>query len=203
MNKNRFEAFSEGVFAFAFTLLAIGFVLPELREATNATLSAALFRLWPNLIAYGLSLMVIGIMWQNHQALFRMIRRIDRRTVFWNLLLLGGTAFIPFATSALGTYPTLKPSTFLYGLTLSYCATVYNLMLNHLASTHSFLPEVNSDAIAATVRAYRVGWTGYLAATLVALILPLVSFAAYVAIAVYYLVPHGVDADIATGREAT
>lgn len=204
MNKNRFEAFSEGVFAFAFTLLAIGFVLPQLHHATNVLLGAALLRLWPNLIAYVLSLMVIGIMWQNHQALFRMVRRIDRTTIFWNLLLLGGVAFIPFATSTLGNFPTLKPSTFLYGLTLTYCATVYNFMLMRLVTTRSFFPEISPNVIAETVRAYRTGWVGYVAATLIALLFPIVSFAAYIAVAAYYLVPRGVDADIPaeTGAQA-
>jgi uncharacterized membrane protein len=196
MNKNRFEAFSEGVFAFAFTLLALGFVLPELRDADNRTLTGALLHLWPNLIAYALSLMVIGIMWQNHQALFRLVRRIDRRTVFWNLLLLGGVAFIPFATSTLGNYPALKPSTFLYGMTLSYTATIYNLMLNHLVGTGAFVPEIGPNVVGETVRAYRTGWIGYVAAMLLGLIVPLLSFATYVAVAIYYLVPRGADADI-------
>jgi uncharacterized membrane protein len=196
MNKSRFEAFSEGVFAFAFTLLAITFVLPQLRSPGNGVLAGALLRLWPNLIAYALSLMVIGIMWQNHQALFRMVRRVDRLTIFWNLLLLGGVAFIPFATSALGAYPTLKPSALLYGLTLSYCATVYNLMLNHLVATRAFQPRIDDAIVAGTVRAYRTGWIGYIGATLLALVLPLLSFAAYIAIAAYYLVPRGLDADL-------
>jgi uncharacterized membrane protein len=196
MNKSRFEAFTEGVFAFAFTLLAITFVVPQIQNATNETLTAALLRLWPNLIAYVLSLMVIGIMWQNHQALFRMVRRIDRTTVFWNLLLLGGVAFIPFATSALGAYPTLKPSTFLYGLLLSYTATIYNLMLGHLVRTRAFLPEIDAGVVRATVGAYRTGWIGYVVAMLIALVLPVASFAAYLAIAAYYLVPRGLDADL-------
>jgi uncharacterized membrane protein len=196
MNKSRFEAFTEGVFAFAFTLLAIGFAVPPMRAANNSTLTSALLHLWPNLIAYALSLMVVGIMWQNHQALFRMIRRVDRMTIFWNLLLLGGVAFIPFATNTLGNYPTLKPSTFLYGVTLSYCATIYNLMLGRLIRTKAFLPEIDSRMIGETVRAYRVGWAGYAAATVAALLLPLLSFAAYIAIALYYVIPRGLDADI-------
>ena len=195
MNKNRFEAFTEGVFAFAFTLLALTFVLPELKVANDRTLTAALLRLWPNLAAYALSLMVIGIMWQNHQALFRMVQRIDRKTIFWNLLLLGGLAFIPFVTSTLGSYPTLRPSTFLYGVTLSYCSTMYNLMLDHLVRTRAFLPEITPRVIRQTANAYRVGWFGYASATVVALFFPVVSFAAYIAIAIYYLVPRGVDAD--------
>lgn len=59
MNKARFEAFSDAVFAFAITLLALGFVLPNLHEPSNRQLAGAILRLWPNLIAYVLSFSVI------------------------------------------------------------------------------------------------------------------------------------------------
>jgi uncharacterized membrane protein len=196
MNKTRFEAFSDGVYAFAITLLVLGFTLPELRDPSNQLLTAALLRLWPNLIAYGLSFGVIGIMWQNHHALFRLVGRVDRMTVFLNLLLLAGTAFIPFATGVLGSYPTMHPSTFLYGLALSWTATAYNLMLGHLVRSRAFVHGVTKATIDATVRAYRIGWLVYALATLLALWLPILSFAAYLGIALYYLVPRGVDADI-------
>lgn len=90
----------------------------------------------------------------------------------------------------------MRASAFLYGVTLSATATAYNLMLGHLARTHAFSAGVSAATIAGTVRAYRIGWTVYVTATLLALVLPVASFAAYVLIAVYYLVPHGVDADI-------
>ncbi|MBV8373104.1 MAG: DUF1211 domain-containing protein [Candidatus Eremiobacteraeota bacterium] len=199
MNKARFEAFSDGVFAFAITLLVLGFVLPETRYSNNHELARALERLWPNLLAYGLSFGVIGIMWQNHHALFRLVKRVDRMAVFLNLLLLGGAAFVPFATSMLGAYPTFRASTFLYGLTLSYCATIYNVLLSHLVRERSFIASVDAATVRSTVRAYRIGWAGYVAATLLALITPVVSFGAYLAIAIYYLVPRGVDADITDG----
>lgn len=199
MNKSRFEAFSDGVFAFAITLLVLGFVLPELHDPnSNRELALALLRMWPNLLAYALSFGVIGIMWQNHHALFRLVRAIDRTTVFLNLLLLGGTAFIPFATNALGAHPTLPAATFLYGVTLSFCSTMYNLLLGHLVRAKAFDPAVEATTIARTVRAYRTGWVGYVAATVLALVVPVVSFAAFLAIAAYYLIPHGVDADAAS-----
>jgi uncharacterized membrane protein len=195
MSKSRFEAFSDSVFAFAITLLVLGFSLPVIRLASNHELTIALLALWPNLIAYALSFGAIGIMWQNHQAMFRQVERIDRTTIFWNLLLLGGTAFIPFATSALGSYPTMHASTFLYGLTLSTTATAYNLMLNHLVGARAFNSSVADATVAGTVRAYRIGWAVYGAAMLLALVFPLVSFAAYIIIALFYLIPHGLDAD--------
>ena len=195
MNKGRFEAFSDAVFAFAITLLALGFVLPEMHSPSNRALAFALLRLWPNLIAYALSFSVIGLMWQNHHALFRLVRNIDRKTVFWNLLLLAATVFIPFATTTLGSYPTLSASTFLYGVVLSTCATFYNLMLAHLVRTDAFEPNVEPVAIASTVRGYRTGLLVYVGATLLALVLPLVSFGAYLALVVYFLVPRGADSD--------
>lgn len=201
VNKIRFEAFSDGVFAFAITLLALGFVVPM--EGANkvggdAELARALLRLWPNLIAYALSFGVIGIIWQNHHALFRTVARVDRYTVFLNLLLLGSTVLIPFATATLGTYPTTHAATFLYGLVLSSCATAYNIMLWHLVRSRAFVDSVDDRTIAATVRAYRIGWATYAAATLVALVWPLASFALYILIALYYLVPRGIDADLAS-----
>jgi uncharacterized membrane protein len=195
VSKSRFEAFSDGVFAFAITLLVLGFSLPVIRLTTNHQLTNALLGLWPNLIAYALSFGVIGIMWQNHHAMFRQVERIDRTTIFWNLLLLGGTAFIPFATSALGSYPTMQASTFLYGVTLSTTGTAFNLMLDHLVRARAFDSSVADTTIAGTVRAYRIGWAVYGAATLLALVFPLVSFAAYIIIALFYLIPHGLDSD--------
>ena len=193
MNKARFEAFSDGVFAFAITLLALGFVLPDLRSPTNRELTSALVHLWPNLIAYGLSFSVIGLLWQNHHALFRCVQHVDRRTVFWNLQLLAGTVLIPFATTTLGSYPTRSPSTFLYGCVLSICATFFNLMFAHLARSGAFARDVSPEAIASTLRAYWIGWFVYVGATLIALVLPIVSFGAYLALVVYFLIPRGAD----------
>ena len=190
------------MFAFAITLLVLGIVLPQLRSPDDRQLTAALLGLIPNVVAYLLSFAVIGIMWQNHHALFRLIERVDRMTVFLNLLLLAATVFIPFATSALGTYPTLRASTFLYGLVLTLCATAYNLMLMHLVGSRAFHKGVGEGTIRATIVAYRVGWVGYVLAMLLALISPLASFAAYLAIAAYYLVPRGVDSDVTPAEPA-
>lgn len=195
MSKERFEAFSDGVFGFAITLLVLGIVLPTARLNETA-LRMALLSLWPNVVAYALSFGVIGIMWQNHHALFRLVTRIDRKTIFNNLLLLAGTVFIPFATSALGSYPTMHASTFLYGLVLTYTATIYNVMLMHLIASKCFRDAIDDDVLRTTLKAYRIGWATYAAATLLALWIPVASFAAYVLIAIYYLIPRGVDDDL-------
>lgn len=197
MNKARFEAFSDGVFAFAVTLLVLGFVLPKFSQMppTDNALTRGLLALWPNLIAYFMSFSVIGVMWQNHHALFRLVKTVDRNTVFYNLLLLAVTAFIPFATSVLGSYPTTHAATVLYGLTLTMASTAYNLMLNHLVSSAAFGDEVTQTTIRGTVFAYRVGWITYPAAMLVAFFAPVAAFALYLGIIIFYLIPRGADAD--------
>jgi uncharacterized membrane protein len=126
-----------------------------------------------------------------------LVRRIDRATVALNLLLLGGTVFIPFATSVLGTYPTMHASTLLYGIVLMWCSTMYNVLLAWLIRRDAFRGGLGGDQIASTVRAYRVGWVGYAVATLLALVYPPAAFAAYLATAAFYLIPHGLDADLA------
>jgi len=174
----------------------LGFVLPVFSvPPSESIMRSVLLHMWPNLIAYFLSFSVIGIMWHNHHALYHMVERIDRRTVFYNLMLLAVTAFIPFATSLLGAYPTMRPTTFLYGLTLTAASTAYNVMLNHLVSSRAFAPEVGEVTIRGTIFAYRVGWVTYAVAMLVSLLAPLVSFALYVAITIFYLIPRGLDTD--------
>jgi uncharacterized membrane protein len=195
MNKIRFEAFSDAVFAFAITLLALGFVLPELRIATNHELAFALLGMWPNLIAFALSFFVIGLMWQNHHALFRYVHDIDRRTVFWNLLLLAATVLIPFATKTLGSYPTMPAAAFFYGVVLTACATFFNVMLANLVRARGFAPEVGDAAIRSAVRGYRLGLIVYAAVTLLALVAPIVSFGLYLLLVIYFFVPRRTRAE--------
>ena len=199
MNKDRFEAFSDGVFAFAITLLILGISLGPIAGTPNESqLTHRLLNLWPSLLAYLMSFAVIGLMWQNHHALFRLVDRIDRRTIFLNLALLCVVVFIPFATSTLGSFPTLRPAELLYGLTLTASATAYNGLLAHLVKSRAFAVGVTDQTIRPTVVAFRVGWITYATATLVALVWPIVSFVLYLLIIGYFLVPRGADTDLAT-----
>jgi uncharacterized membrane protein len=197
VSKTRFEAFSDGVFAFAATLLILGIALPQLqRPVAEADLTLAVVRLWPNLLAYLLGFSIIGVMWQTHHALFRIVDRVDRMTVFLNLGLLAITAFIPFATSTLGAYPTMRTSTFMYGITLTLSATMFNALAYHLTRARAFSNAVDAATIKQTVRAYRFGWLGYLLAAFVSFASPIASFALYLLIGLYFFIPRGIDSDL-------
>jgi uncharacterized membrane protein len=98
MNKSRVEAFSDGVFAIAITLLVLTIAQP----ANYRDLGSQLWDRWPSLAAYVVSFMVIGIMWLNHHSIFGYLERIDRPLVYLNHLLLLTVVFVPYPTGVLG-----------------------------------------------------------------------------------------------------
>jgi TMEM175 potassium channel family protein len=105
MTKNRLEAFSDGVFAVAITILALDLRVPSSDEVTaHHGLWRALLFHWPTYAAYATSFVVIGIIWISHNGVFRNIKSIDRALLFFNLFLLMFVVAIPFATALVADY---------------------------------------------------------------------------------------------------
>ncbi len=98
MDRGRLEAFSDGVFAVAITLLALNLAVAG---TGHGPLLHQLGEHWPSFIAYLISFFTIGIIWVNHHALVRSIAVVDRTLLFLNLLLLLFVVVIPFATATL------------------------------------------------------------------------------------------------------
>jgi uncharacterized membrane protein len=98
----RIEAFSDGVFAIAITLLVLELKVPG--GARVGGLWRTLVEEWPSFAAYVTSFFVIGIMWVNHHSMFRQLVRADRVLLFLNLVLLLWTALLPFPTALLARY---------------------------------------------------------------------------------------------------
>src|ERR1700678_384899 len=101
MDRSRLEAFSDGVFAVAITLLAFNIAV---RGPGHGTLAYQLGHLWPAFLAYLVSFSMIGIIWVNHHALVRTIDAVDRTLLFLNLVLLLFVVLIPFATATVAEY---------------------------------------------------------------------------------------------------
>jgi uncharacterized membrane protein len=98
----RIEAFSDGVFAIAITLLIIEIGVPHVTG--EESLAEALRDLWPNYFAYVLSFVMIGIYWANHHSFFRLFVRTDHFFLMMNVFFLMAIAFLPFPTAVLGEY---------------------------------------------------------------------------------------------------
>src|SRR5689334_9150848 len=94
LTPGRVEAFSDGVFAIALTLLVLSLQVPA--STTDAQLPHALHELLPNVFGYVLSAFVIGLYWLGHHRLFALVRRVDEALLVLNLVLLVLVAALPF-----------------------------------------------------------------------------------------------------------
>lgn len=165
----RVEAFSDGVFAIAITLLVLGFTVPP---AGEEPLAAALWRLWPSLVAFALSFLALLTIWVNHHGVFRAIQRVNGPLLAANGVLLLAITFVPFPTAVLAQH-LLSPSA--TTAAAFYCGTyvAISLAFNGLwaaASRGDLLrPEVPLALVQRIARAYRSGLVVYGIATGLAL----------------------------------
>ena len=104
---NRVEAFSDGVFAVALTLLVVSLTVPEI-GANRAVSARALFQAlagqWPQFVAFAASFFSVLLLWISHHQTFAMIRRTSRHLMLANGLLLFLVTLIPFPTAVLARY---------------------------------------------------------------------------------------------------
>jgi uncharacterized membrane protein len=103
MDRSRLEAFSDGVFAVAITLLALDLAVAG---PGHGDLADQLRDQWPAFVAYLISFFTVGIIWVNHHILVHNIAVVDRTLLFLNLLLLAFVVAIPFATATMASYLT-------------------------------------------------------------------------------------------------
>jgi uncharacterized membrane protein len=101
----RLEAFSDGVFAVAITLLALDLRVPNLGGHASAwSLAVALAQQWPSYIAFVTSFFTVLILWVSHHSIFRLVQKTNARLLFANGLLLLLTTIVPFSTSLVTEY---------------------------------------------------------------------------------------------------
>ena len=128
----RTEAFSDGVFAIAITLLILELVVKVPHEPLSAErLAGELSHLWPSYIAYLSSFATIGVMWLNHHRRYRLIARNDDVLQAFNLTLLLGVTWIPFPTALLASQlhaPGQRVAALVYASSFFVVAVVFNLM---------------------------------------------------------------------------
>lgn len=146
----RIEAFSDGVFAIAITLLILEIQVPP--QTPHGGLQRALVSLWPSYLAFLASFMTIGVMWLNHHRLFTLINRKDDGLIAFNLLLLLGITWLPFPTALLaehllGSRADQKVAAIVYSGSFLGLAIVFNVMWRYAVRAGIVNDEVNAAAI--------------------------------------------------------
>jgi uncharacterized membrane protein len=186
MSTSRLEAFSDGVFAIAATLLIL-----DVRVAPG-DLGARLVHNWPSYVAYAVSFLTIGIIWINHHTVFTQIRRVDRLFLLINVAFLMVVAFIPFPTSLIASQlrgNDLEPAALTYGATLTITAALFNILWFYASLGHRLLrTDADPRVLSGISRSYLPGPFIYLVATLIALVSPIASVVLFGVITIFYIV---------------
>jgi uncharacterized membrane protein len=115
LNKQRLEAFSDGVFAIVITLLILNIHIPDVRPIALPT---ALVNILPELLTYVMSFFIVGLYWHLHHQVATQIKLIDEPFIWLNLVWLLFVSVLPFPTSLLGQYPLQPIPLTIYGINL-------------------------------------------------------------------------------------
>ncbi len=190
MHTSRSEAFSDGVFAIAATLLVLNVHVPS----GAPHLAHALVELWPSIVAYLISFLLIGLIWANHHSMFVHFARVDRPLQFLNVLLLADVAFVPFPTDVLAqaihSGNDLSAAAFFYGLTLTIGGVFFNALWLYGTKHRELLhPKTSRQFLQTTGRRFLAGPLSYAVMTCVALAAPAIAIVGYVALIVFYWLP--------------
>jgi uncharacterized membrane protein len=194
VSKARLEAFSDGVFAVAITLLVLEIKVPEV---SGSELPHALADQWPSYASYVVSFFVIGVIWMNHHAVFEHVGRIDRRLMAHNLFLLLWIVLIPWATNLLATYMREggegeRTAALVYTGTMTLMGVAFGQLWIYASRDRRLLGVDLSDAeIRRRTRRFALGAPVYGLAAVVALFSAPVCLAINALLAIYYALPGG------------
>jgi uncharacterized membrane protein len=183
----RVEAFSDGVFAIAITLLILEIRVPA--SAEHGALASALAHLWPSYLAFLASFMTIGVMWVNHHRLFTLIRRSDDGLMALNLVLLMGITWIPFPTALLAEHlrgPDERIAGVVYAGSFVFLAFAFNVMWRYAVRAKDVDEHADVPAI---TRQYALGPLMYGALVAIAVLSGTACLVASALFAIYFALP--------------
>jgi TMEM175 potassium channel family protein len=186
----RLEAFSDGVFAIAITLLVLDIALPA---GASKHLLRSVGDLWPSYVAYVASFSTIGAMWLGHNVITEYLDRADGTFVRLNLLLLLFVAFLPFPTRLFADYigkdSLERVAVTFYGATLVLTSTLLLALWRYAVRRRLVRPDTADEEIDLLTQRLTPGLGGYVVLMIVGLFYPIVAVIGYLAIAVYYIIP--------------
>ena len=182
----RIEAFSDGVFAFAITLLVLDIQVPE---SDFDSLVSGIAHQWPAYLGYATSFVTIGGIWMAHHGIFRRVRYANRQLMLVNLLLLMAVAFLPFPTrlvaEAIRTTGPERVAVIFYGAWLLVISLLLSALWGTVARDRSLLrPEVSEREINAILRATTPNLGFYVVVIVLAILAPRVAAFGYLVIAI-------------------
>jgi uncharacterized membrane protein len=176
----RIEAFSDGVFAIAITLLVLGLKVPPIASVHSVDdLWKNLYQLWPSFFAFILSFGILLVSWVNHHYLFNILDKSSRPFLYANGFFLMTITFMPFPTALLAEYISTeyaKPAIAFYCFGGVINSLGWNLLLHTLYKPVILIKsDINLNILNTTKRSVRFGFVIYGASTILAFCFPIIA----------------------------
>jgi uncharacterized membrane protein len=146
--RERLLFLSDGVFAIAITLLVLEIALPHITgdyQEQELEFPGKLWEVWPQVLTYALTFLIVGVYWMSHQRLFEYLVRADSVLAWLNVFFLMSVAFLPIPSNILGEYGALGAAVRFYALSLM-APGLWIIALWWYATYHHRLVEKNLDA---------------------------------------------------------
>jgi uncharacterized membrane protein len=186
----RTEAFSDGVFAFAITLLVLDI---GVSKSKFHDLLGGLTHQWPQYVGYATSFLTVGGIWLVHHGMFRRFQSVNRRLMTINLLLLMAVAFLPFPTrlmaEAISTTSAERTAVIFYGVWLLVIQLLISaLWLSATRDRELLMPEVSEKEAKAIMLAVTPSIGFYVCVIVLGLLAPKVAAFGYLLLSAFALV---------------
>lgn len=185
----RLEAFSDGIFAFAITLLVLA--LHDPTQGSRVSLLTGLIQEWPSFFAFFTSFITILIMWVNHHNMFNFVRKIDVSFMFLNGLLLLTVTLTPFTTMLVADHidaADASTAAAVYSGAFLLLAVAWNFVWRYASSGHRLLDsQVTMESVQGVDHDYNLGMAGYVVAFALSFVYGLASIVAILLLAGYFI----------------
>lgn len=184
LNTARILTFSDGIFAIVITLLVIDLKVPQIFGDIATELPGRLFDLWPKLLSYVLSFIIVGVYWVAHHHVFHYIERVDRICLWLNIFFLMSVAFVPFPTALLGEYSNNRLAVIIYGVNVIVTRLLLLALWIYAVYQHRLInPEMDSGTI------NRVTWLILMPVFIYTFAIGISFLSTRFSLALYFLVP--------------
>ena len=196
LSKHRIEALSDGIFAFAMTMLILDVKIPHPPHPSDAAgpLGPTLLALWPKFLSYVMSFVVLGVYWIGHHGYAHFLKRTDRWLLWFNLLFLMFVALVPFSTDLLGDYPKHRIAVMIYGANFVALGVTLYLQWWYATSGHRLVGrDLEPEVVRRGRRRMLGGIAVYSGAVLLALVHPVLSIVLYAMIPLFFIFPSRID----------
>ena len=183
----RFNAFSDGVFAIVITLLVLELPVPP----QGVSLPQSLVETWPDFLGYFISFAFVGGIWLSHAGLTRLMKRGDDLSFRLNLLMLLFVSLLPFTTKVMVTHMTgvdARNAVAVYGLNVLVASSLLTGLMVYARDFHLLVDDVADHQLQRTARQRWWALGVNVVAILVAVIAPLAAVGIFVILAVMFII---------------